>query len=89
MTEKPYQYRIVEHAGIGFEPQMLYRVPMTGKDVWHPLNEAGFWLQDSYSYGDASAHLVFDRREDAERVLTRAKAINEEHIQAVTGMSGA
>jgi hypothetical protein len=78
------EYRIVEHPN-GFEPQMLYNSGTGPKEVWFPLNPAGYWLEpDAFSLGNVACHCIFDQRKDAERVITRAKAINEEHVREVS-----
>lgn len=83
MTDKPYQYRIVEHPN-GFEPQMLYNSRGGPMEVWFSLNPTGHWLEpDAYNVGVITCHCLFEQREQAERVITCAKAINEEHIREV------
>lgn len=84
MTEKPYQYRIVEHDALGFEPQILYISPGAKQEIWQPLNQEGYWADpEAYSYGNIRWRIIFTARQDAERAITRAKSINEENIRTV------
>lgn len=77
------KYRIVKHPN-GFEPQMLYSSGQSAKQVWFPLNPAGYWLEpDAFNLGNITCHCIFNERPDAERVLMRSRAINEEHIRAL------
>lgn len=75
-------YRIVEHVGLGFEPQMQYTSGTVKGDFWYPLNAVGYWEEpESFSHGNPTRRVIFDNREDAERAVTRARAINQEHIR--------
>jgi hypothetical protein len=76
------EYRIIEHPGLGFEPQMQYTAGRVDGQFWYPLNESGYWVEpDAFSDGNPTRRIVFDSRADAERVLTRARAVNQEHIR--------
>ena len=77
----PIRYQVIESHG-GFEAQMLYIAPMLKKEIWQPLNEKGFWADpDAYSYGNPRWRVVFATRQDAERAITLAMAVNGENIR--------
>jgi hypothetical protein len=70
------EYRIEEITG-GFEPQMRYMAGATGEVCWFPLLSTGYWAEpDAYSYGNIMIRSPMHTREDAERAIERAKAIN-------------
>lgn len=75
-------YRILKRGDFGYEPQIKYNMGARGGKKWFPLSATGHWLEpDAFSHGNIAQHLVFKERSDAERVVTRAKAINGEHIK--------
>lgn len=77
-------YRIVEHSN-GFEPQIRYTMGFIDGEAWFPLDASGHWLEpDAFSYGQVTMRLLFANRADAERVILRAKSINEENISVVS-----
>jgi hypothetical protein len=76
------QYRVVEVPG-GFEPQMLSTMGAVDGERWFPLNAEGYWLEpDAFSYGVITKHSIMTR-EEAERAVTRARAINGENLRPV------
>jgi hypothetical protein len=72
------QYRVEPVEG-GFEAQMLYPVgAMPGREVWFPLNAAGYWSDpDAFSFGLIAKRDVFPDRAAAAAAIAKARAINE------------
>ena len=75
------EYRVVRRLG-GFEPQCSYTAGMVDGIFWYPLNPDGFWLEpDAFSYGNVTKHISLPK-DDANRAILRARALNEQHIRA-------
>lgn len=71
------RYRIEERDG-GFEPQMRSNMGMLHGEVWFPLLSTGYWADpDAYNKGEIRVRSILTR-EEAERAILRAQAINAE-----------
>lgn len=72
-----YQYRIVKNND-GFEAQMKYNVGVSTGFRWFPLNDNGYWLEpDAFSFGTITLHKSFPTLEEAQRVILKARVVNE------------
>ncbi len=75
------RYRVVRRFG-GYEPQHSYTAGLVEGVFWYPLNEAGYWLEpDAFTHGKITKHITMPKA-DAQRAILRARAINQEHINA-------
>lgn len=64
---------------------MLWTSAKGKEAVWYPLAACGNWLEpESYNYGEVTRRLVLKKRGEAERIILKAQAINQEHIREVT-----
>ena len=78
------EYRICKYFAFGYEPQMKSTMGAKDGTEWFPLNEAGYWLEpEAFNHGHITRHLVFVKREDAERAIIRARSINLENLKEV------
>lgn len=74
------QYRAVRRPG-GYEPQFSYTAGTVKGVFWYPLNADGYWLEpDSFTNGNPTKRISMSK-DDANRAILRARAINEEHIR--------
>lgn len=80
-----YRYRAIRRLG-GWEPQMSYTAGTVDGVVWYPLNAEGYWLEPkAFSSGNPRAHIAMTKAE-AGRAITRARAINGQHIAVAGGL---